>query len=133
MTLTHIQPQGLLELPGLTQVIVASGSRHVFVAGQAPVTPDGILIGPGDLAEQTRAVCERLQICLSAAGATVGDLVRMTIYVVDFDESALDAIYAGAAAVFGENLPAPTSTLLGVAALLLPGQRIEIDAIAVLG
>ena len=133
MTLTHIQPQGLLELPGLTQVIVASGSRHVFIAGQAPVTPDGVLIGVGDLAAQTRAVFERLQICLVSAGATVGDLVRMTIYVVDFDESALESIYAGAAAVFGEDLPAPTSTLLGVAALLLPGQRIEIDAVAVLG
>ncbi len=76
---------------------------------------------------------ERLQICLAAAGATVSDLVRMTIYVVEFDESALDAIYAGAAAVFSEDLPAPTSTLLGVSALLLPGQRIEIDAVAVLG
>ena len=37
MTHTIIQPPGILEIPGLTQVIVATGSRHVYIAGQIPL------------------------------------------------------------------------------------------------
>ena len=38
MTITHFQPSGILELPGLSQVIVATGSRQVYIAGQTPLT-----------------------------------------------------------------------------------------------
>lgn len=132
MTLTHLQPPGLLEVPGLTQIIVATGTRHVFISGQTPLTEDGTLVGEGDLLAQAKAVFANLLTCLEAVGAEVADLARTTMYVVDYDAAALDAIYTAAFEVFGEDLPSATSTLVGVSALFHEGQRFEVDAIAVL-
>jgi enamine deaminase RidA (YjgF/YER057c/UK114 family) len=132
MTITHFQPSGILELPGLSQVIVASGTRQVFIAGQTPLTPDGVLIGEGDLGAQAAAVFQNLLTCLRAVEATVADIVRMTFYIVDLGPESVDAIYGAAFAVFGDDLPNATSTLVGVSALFHPGQRFEVDAVAVL-
>src|SRR6478735_7408569 len=68
------EPPGIVEIPGLTQVIVASGSRHVYVAGQIPIDAAGELIGPGDLQAQAVAAFEHLRTCLDAAGATPADV-----------------------------------------------------------
>ena len=132
MTNTAIQPPGIVEIPGLTQVIVASGSRHVYIAGQVPIDPAGELIGPGDLQAQAVASFEHLRTCLEAAGATAADVVRATFWVVDYGPESLDAIYTAAFEVFGADVPAATSTLVGVAALFHQGQLFEVDAIAVL-
>lgn len=132
MTITHFQPSGLLELPGLSQVIVASGTRQVFIAGQTPLTTEGVLIGEGDLHAQAVAVFQNLLTCLRTVEATVADIVRSTFYVVDLRPDSLDAIYTAAFEVFGDDLPRATSTLVGVSALFHPGQRFEVDAIAML-
>ena len=132
MTNTAIQPPGIVEIPGLTQVIVATGARHVYVAGQVPIDAAGQLIGPGDLRAQATACFEHLRTCLDAAGATAADVVKVTFWVVDYGPESLDAIYTAAFEVFGTDVPASTSTLVGVAALFHPGQLFEIDAIAVL-
>jgi enamine deaminase RidA (YjgF/YER057c/UK114 family) len=132
MTLTHLQPPGLLEVPGLTQMIVATGTRTVYISGQTPLTQDGQLIGEGDLRAQAGAVFRNLLTCLDAVGARIGDVVRTTMYIVDYDAAALDAIYTAAFEVFGDELPSATSTLVGVSALFHEGQRFEVDAIAVL-
>ncbi len=132
MTLTRLQPPGLLEVPGLTQVILATGTCHVYISGQTPLTADGTLIGEGNLLAQATAVFTNLLTCLDAAGAQVADLARTTMYVVDYGPDALDAIYTAAFEVFGHDLPSATSTLVGVSALFHEGQRFEVDAIAVL-
>ncbi len=132
MTITHLQPPGILELPGLSQVIVASGTRHVYIAGQTPLTADGTLVGDGDLRAQAVVVFEHLLTCLRAVEATVADVVRTTLYIVDFGSESLDAIYGAAFEVFGDDLPRATSTLVGVSALFHPGQQFEIDAVAIL-
>lgn len=132
MTITQIQPPGIVEIPGLTQIIVASGTRQVFIAGQVPIDEAGELIGPGDLKAQMVASFEHLRICLDAAGATPADVVRVTFYVVDYAPEAVDALIRAAIEVFGAEVPPATSTLVGVAALYHPGQLFEVDAIAVL-
>ncbi len=132
MTNTAIQPPGIVEIPGLTQVIVASGSRHVYIAGQIPIDAAGELIGAGDLQAQAVASFEHLRTCLDAAGASTADVVKATFWVVDYGPESLDAIYTAAFQVFGADVPAATSTLVGVAALFHPGQLFEVDAIAVL-
>lgn len=132
MTLTHVQPPGLLEVPGLTQMIVATGSRTVYISGQTPLTQDGQLVGEGDLHAQAVAVFTNLRTCLDTVGATGEHVVRLTFWIVDYDPADMDAIYRAAFEVFGEGFPSPTSTLVGVSALFHPGQRFEVDAIAVL-
>jgi enamine deaminase RidA (YjgF/YER057c/UK114 family) len=132
MTNTTIQPPGIVEIPGLTQVIVASGSRHVYVAGQIPIDPAGELIGAGDLQTQAIASFRNLRTCLDAAGATPADVVKVTFWIVGYTPESLDAVYTAAFEVFGADVPAATSTLVGVSALYHPGQLFEVDAVAVL-
>jgi enamine deaminase RidA (YjgF/YER057c/UK114 family) len=54
MTLELINPEDLPTPESYTQVIAASGSRLVFVAGQVADDAQGNLVGPGDLAAQAR-------------------------------------------------------------------------------
>jgi hypothetical protein len=58
--------------------------------------------------------------------------VGSTFYVVDLGPDSLAAIFTAAFEVFGDDLPQATSTLVGVSALFHPGQRLEVDAVAML-
>lgn len=132
MTITRIQPPSIPEIPGLSQIVVATGARHVYIAGQLPMNESGELVGLGDLRTQAVAAFHNLRTCLDAVGAKATDVVRLTFYVVDYLPESLDALYSAAFEVFGADVPPATSTLVGVAALFDPGQLFEVDAIAVL-
>ena len=92
MTNIAIQPPGILEIPGLTQIIVTSGRRHVYIAGQVPLNDAGELVGEDDLKAQAVVVFQHLRSCLDAAGATAADVVRATCYIVDYGPDSLDAL-----------------------------------------
>jgi enamine deaminase RidA (YjgF/YER057c/UK114 family) len=129
MTLECINPDDLPVPLTYTQVVVATGSRLVFVAGQEPEDREGNLVGPGDFALQARQVFANLGRALAAAGARPDQVTKITIYVTDYrrDEH-LPVIEEARVALFGGHKP--VDTLLGVAALS-PGYLIEVDAIAV--
>jgi enamine deaminase RidA (YjgF/YER057c/UK114 family) len=129
MTLECINPDDLPVPLTYTQVVVATGSRLVFVAGQEPEDREGNLVGPGDFALQARQVFANLGRALAAAGARPDQVTKITIYVTDYrrDEH-LPVIEEARVALFGDHKP--VDTLLGVAALS-PGYLIEVDAIAV--
>ncbi len=129
MTLECINPKDLPTPTGYTQVVVATGTRLIFVAGQEPEDIDGKLVGPGDLAVQARQVFTNLGRALAAAGALPEQVAKITIYVVNYDRDRHLAIIEEArVALFGDHKPA--DVLLGVTALS-PGYLIEIDAFAV--
>lgn len=129
MALELIDPDGLPSNESYTQVVVATGSRLVFVAGQVAESPAGELVGPGDLFAQARQAFANLGTALAAGGARPDQVARITIYVVDHGPEDLAEISAARVAVFGDHKPA--DTLLGVARLAEPGYLIEVDAIAV--
>ena len=130
MTRELINPDALRTPESYTQVIVARGSRMVFVAGQAADDAEGNLVGIGDLAAQARQAFENVGRALAAAGARPEDVARITIYVVHHRPEYLPVIEAARIEVFGDHKPA--DTLLGVETLAVPGYLIEVDAIAVL-
>ena len=72
MTLQLINPDGLPTPSTYTHVVVATGTRMVFIAGQEPEDVHGNLVGPGDLAAQARQVYANLGRALTAAGARPG-------------------------------------------------------------
>ncbi len=130
MTLACINPADLPPQETYTQVVVATGSRMVFVAGQEPEDINGNLVGPGDLATQARQVYANLGRALAAAGAVPEQVARITIYVVDYSrDECLPIIEAARRTLFGDHKPA--DVVLGVAALS-PGYLIEVDAVAVI-
>jgi enamine deaminase RidA (YjgF/YER057c/UK114 family) len=130
MTLELINPEDLPTPTTYTHVVIATGSRLVFIAGQEPEDEHGNLIGPGDLALQARQVFSNVGRALAAAGARPEQVTKITILVVDYRREHLPAIEAGRRALFGDHKPA--DTLVGVEALSHPEYLIEVEAIAVL-
>lgn len=130
MTLETINPDDLYKPSAYTHVIVATGGRLVFIAGQAAHDARGNVVAPGDLAAQTRQAFANVGRALAAAGARPDQVARITIFVVHHRPEYLPVIEAARVEVFGDHKP--TDTLVGIEALAQPGYMIEIDAIAVL-
>jgi len=131
MGLQRLTPAGLFKPAAYTQVVVATGRRMVFVAGQVSIDAEGKLVAPGDFAGQVKQVFANLRSALDGAGATPADVTKITVYIVGYRPEMRSLVGEARSAVFG---PAtlPASTLVGVQALAEPGFLIEIEAIAVL-
>ena len=126
----HINPPGRTPPVGYTHATAARGQRIIHVSGQVAYDADGKIVGQGDLKRQTETACENLSSALAAAGAGLSDVVKTTIYVVDYKPSDLAVIREVRFRFFGrENLPA--NTLVGVQSLAAEGLMIEIEAVAV--
>jgi enamine deaminase RidA (YjgF/YER057c/UK114 family) len=122
-----LRPEGLVQSPAFTHVaVVPPNATTIYVGGQNAVLGDGTLVGDGDVAAQVEQVMKNLHTALAAAGATVHDLVSMTILFVDGVD--LNAAYPVAAA--GLDGAAPTVVGAQVAKLGVPGALIEVSAIA---
>ena len=100
----------------------------LFLSGQIGLDPvTGDLVAGGVVVE-TERVLANLQAVLEAAGASLRDVVRTTIYLADLgDFPRVNEIYAGCF-----DQPYPARATVGVAALPR-GARVEIDAIARIG
>ena len=129
MTLQLINPEDLPTPSTYTHVVVATGARMVFIAGQEPEDVHGNLVGPGDLAAQARQVYANLGRALTAAGARPEQVTKITIYVVHHRPEHLPVIERARQRLFGDHKPA--DTVVGVETLAGPGYLIEVDAIAV--
>ncbi len=129
MTLESINPDDLYTPSSYTHVIVATGGRLAFIAGQAASDARGNLVAPGDLAAQARQAFANLGRALVAAGARPDQVARITIFVVGHRPEYLPLIDAARIEVFGDHKP--TDTLVGIETLAEPGYLIEVDAIAV--
>jgi len=101
----------------------------VFTAGACPLDRDGAVVHPGDVRGQAERVMRNLEEALAAAGCTLGDVAKTTVYVASSERADLVAAWEVVSAAFGDH-DAP-STLLGVAVLGYPGQLVEVEAVAV--
>ena len=128
--LEHPHPKGLLHNTGFSQVVIASGTRTIYTAGQVSIDEDGTTIGPGDLAAQATQAMHNVGLALAAAGASYADIVKITTYVVNYRPEHR-AVVGKARAPFFVNRTPPASTLVGVSALALPDWLVEIEAVAV--
>ncbi|MBM4033314.1 MAG: RidA family protein [Planctomycetes bacterium] len=98
----------------------------LFVSGQIPVDPATDTM-PQGIGDQTRVVLGNLAAVLEAAGASLADVVKTTVYLKDMGEFvAMNQVYA---AFFKENPPARATVEVSA---LPKGARVEIEAIAVL-
>jgi len=129
-TLEYPRPEGLLYNSGFSQVVVASGARTIYTAGQVSIDERGAMVGVGDLSAQTAQAMRNVGLALAAAGASYGDIVKMTTYVVNYRPEHR-AVIGKARAPFFANRTPPASTLVGVSALALPEWLVEIEAVAV--
>jgi 2-iminobutanoate/2-iminopropanoate deaminase len=100
----------------------------LFVSGIVPIDEGGRLVGGHDVVAQARAVFDSMRVVLSAAGASPGDVVKVTVFLTDVDDRAL--VNPVRQAFFGDARPA--STLVEISRLAIPGAKIEVEAVAVL-
>jgi len=99
----------------------------LFCSGQIPLDPKTMQIVGKTAAEQAEQVLQNLAAVLRAAGASLADVVRTTIYLVAIDDfAAVNEVYASH---FGAHKPARAT----VAVKELPRHvLVEIDCIAAL-
>jgi 2-iminobutanoate/2-iminopropanoate deaminase len=96
----------------------------LFLSGQIPLTPEGEIVS-GGIEEQTRQVLRNLEAVLAAAGATLRDVVKTTVFLKDMNDfAAFNQVYAS---FFGDHRPARSTVQ---AAALPRGVLVEIELIA---
>src|SRR5438034_97577 len=80
----HIpHPAGLPAPSAYAHVVKASGTT-VYIAGQVALDSAGELIGAGSLVAQAEQAYANVELALKSAGATFADVVKLTIYIVDY-------------------------------------------------
>ena len=99
----------------------------VFCSGQGPLDPASGQMVPGGVEAQTRRVIENLRAVLAAAGADLGDVVKVTAHLADMGE--FEAFNHAYRELFQPPYPARTT----VASSLHGGIRVEIDVVAYVG
>jgi len=105
---------------------IQSGS-FVFLSGQIPLDPSTMEIVDGDFEARSRRVFENLKAVADAAGGTLDQIVKLTIYLTDLDNFA--TVNSVMAEFFDE--PYPARAALGVVSLP-KGVDVEAEAILAL-
>ena len=107
-----------------SQAVEANG--FVFVSGQIALDPKSGSIVPGGIAAETTQVLANLEAVLAAAGCTLADVVKTTIYLTSLaDFQTVNGLYA-------KKFTGTTPARATVEVSALPrGAVVEIDAVAV--
>ena len=96
----------------------------VYLSGQIPLVPESMQMQDGDFKAQTRRVFDNLAAVADAAGASLADIVKLNVYLVDL------ANFAAVNEVMAEYFqpPYPARAAVGVAELP-KGAAVEVDAV----
>ncbi|RBO84526.1 enamine deaminase RidA (YjgF/YER057c/UK114 family) [Nocardia puris] len=115
---------------GFNQGEVVSGqTRTLYISGQTAMNSEGKPEHEGDMSAQLALSIDNVEAVLREAGMSVADLVRLNVYTTDVD--LLFQHYGVLAARLGAAGVAPTTTMLGVTRLAIPGQMVELEGTAV--
>ena len=125
-----INPPALNPTNGFTHVVTATGGTTIYVSGQVSVNEKAEVVGKGDFRAQVEHVFENLKTALAAAGATFHDVVKITYFVVDLKPEHVPHVREVRRRYLDTDHP-PASSLVGVAALVVPDWLIEIELVAV--
>jgi 2-iminobutanoate/2-iminopropanoate deaminase len=106
-----------------SQAVIAGG--FVFVSGQIPIDPTTGEFVPGGVAEQTEQVMRNLASILAAAGSSILDVVKTTVFLADMGD------FAAMNEVYGRYFPEDPPARATVQAARLPRDaRVEIEVVA---
>lgn len=123
-----IRSSALAEAPYAYAATAPADARLIFLAGSCPLEDDGTTTAPGDFAAQAAQCLENLSTALTAADATLHDVISTRVLVASSRREDLVAAWDVVHGAFGEHdVP---STLLGVTVLGYPDQLVEIEAVA---
>ena len=109
--------------------VTSNGVKTIYVSGQVGIR-DGEI--PDSFAEQIDIVFSNMLGQLTAAGATMEDVIKLTGFIVDIDSKRRTEYSEARARYFSANKFPPASTLIGVSELVSPILKVEVEAIAVI-
>jgi enamine deaminase RidA (YjgF/YER057c/UK114 family) len=129
MTVERINPDELARPSGFSHAVSATERRLVFLAGQIGIDREGRLAAGGVVAQFEQALANVLT-ALTAAGGAPGDLVSLTVYLVDVEDYQAHSREIGAVwrRLAGSGYPAMAG--VGVARLWSAEALVEIQGIA---
>lgn len=130
MKKTYLNPPGSPTPKSYHHAVTVEPGRMIFLSGQVAFDSDRIIVGKGNVVEQTRQAMRNLKSAVETGGGHISDIVQITTHVVNYDPTQLDDI-TGTIAEFFEPECLPTNTLVGIASLSTEGLLIEIGGIAV--
>src|SRR5579883_987568 len=132
MNRTTLNPPSLARPRGFSHGILTDGGRLLFLAGQTASDANGQIVAPGDLVAQYEQVLQNLQTVVEAAGGTMQNIVKMTIFVSDRDDyhAHLKPLGKVHRAYFGNYYPA--TALFEISRFFQDEALIEIEGIAVI-
>ena len=104
---------------------IAAGD-HIYVSGSGPFEPVTHKLVEGDIAVQTRATIRNIAAILESAGASLADVVQVTVYLKDIDD------FEGMNAEYRKHFPTdpPARTSVAVAGMRPAGRLLVMDAVA---
>lgn len=113
---TVIQPENIFESTSypFSQAIRVQAGEMLFIAGQPSIDVDGQTIGPGDMIAQTHQVYESMGNILESVGASFGNVVELTTFIVG-----------------RENLPAHLEVISELYPTLFPDGKYPTDTVAI--
>ena len=124
-----INPDGLLKNPAFSQIAITKGTGNtIYIGGQNAITKDLEIIGKGDIKLQTEYVLKNIEIALNSCNATLDDLFKLTIYIVQGQD--VRKGFEGAQNFLKKLSNPPVITGVVVAGLANPEYLVEIEALA---
>ena len=128
-SIEFLNPDGLLKNPAFSQVAITKGNGNtIYIGGQNAITKDLQIIGKGDITAQTEYVLKNVETALSASGATLDDLFKLTIYIVQGQD--IRKGFEGAQGFLKKLKNPPVISGIVVAGLANPDYLVEIEAVA---
>jgi reactive intermediate/imine deaminase len=124
----YVRPAGMPPANGYSHAVAFSGPALV-VSGQVPLDEEGRLVGQGDPRAQLRQVFRNLTTVLAAAGTSLHQVVKLTVFLTDMSD--VQAFREVRDEFVRLDRP-PASSLVQVSGLVNPEFRVEIEAIAAL-
>jgi enamine deaminase RidA (YjgF/YER057c/UK114 family) len=125
----YINPSELVQANGFSHAV--RHGRLLYVSGQLPLDRDGNLVGQGDRQAQLEAVFRNLRTLLKMAHSSPADVLRLTVYLVDYTPADWDLMRRTAPEFFPTR-NAPAVTLLGVERLGKEGAIVAVDGTALM-
>lgn len=129
-SLTYLNPPEVLQLPILSQAVIVNAGRLLLLSGQVALDAHGSVVGVGDLRAQFIQALTNVSHILTAAGSNWQQVVKMTIYVVQFQPDIQRPLILDVLRQFIDLQHPPANTLLGIHSLARQELLVEVDVVA---
>jgi len=128
-SIEFLNPDALLKNPAFSQVAVTKGAGStIYIGGQNAITKDLEIVGKGDIAAQTEYVLQNIEVALNACNASLDDLFKLNIYIVQGQD--VRKGFQGAQGFLKKFKNPPVISGIIVAGLANPDYLVEIEAVA---